>query len=186
MIPLSFYRQKDVLKISKELLGKYLITKIDGQMTGGMIIETEAYRGPEDRASHAYGMRRTKRNEMMYAKGGVSYIYLCYGLHSLFNIVTNQNDIPHAVLIRAIKPEIGMDQMLKRRSKTKPDRTLTNGPGTVSQALGLSLIHNGHSLTGPEIWLEDRGFKPTEIFASPRIGVDYAGEDALLPWRFRV
>lgn len=184
VLPLSFYRQEDVLEVSRQLLGKYLCTKMDGQLTGGMIIETEAYRGPEDRASHAFGMRRTKRNEMMYAKGGVCYIYLCYGLHSLFNIVTNQDEIPHAVLIRAIQPEIGIETMMKRRKKSKIDKTLTNGPGSLSQALGLSLNHNGISLKGPQIWVEDRGVKPSQIITSPRIGIDYAGEDAFLPWRF--
>jgi DNA-3-methyladenine glycosylase len=186
ILPLSFYRKEDVVDISRKLLGKYLFTFMEGQLTGGMITETEAYRGPEDRASHAFGMRRTKRNEMMYAKGGVCYIYLCYGLHSLFNIVTNQEEIPHAVLIRAIKPEMGIETMLKRRHKSKIDKTLTNGPGSLSQALGLSLNHNGCSLKGPCIWVEDQGIKPAKITASPRIGIDYAGDDALLPWRFTV
>lgn len=187
-LPVSFYQQEDVLDISQQLLGKFLLTHIDQALTGGMIVETEAYRAPEDRASHAFGMRRTKRNEVMYQPGGVSYVYLCYGLHALFNIVTNQHGIPHAILIRALEPTIGLETMLKRRNKMKVDRSLTGGPGALTQALGISLIHNGLSLTGDTIWVEDRGIslKQNEIIASPRVGIDYAGEDASLPWRFRI
>ena len=114
-----------------------------------MIIETEAYAGPEDKASHAYGNRRTKRTEVMFHKGGVAYVYLCYGIHSLFNVVTNQEGTPHAVLIRAIQPEIGIETMLKRRGKTKLDNTLTNGPGSLAKALGIGLKHNGVKLISP-------------------------------------
>ncbi len=151
-----------------------------------MIIETEAYRGPEDKASHAYGNRRTNRTEVMYKAGGICYVYLCYGIHALFNIITNTHDIPHAVLIRALHPVDGIPWMLKRRKKSKLDAKLTSGPGTLTQALGITLAHNGLSLHGPQIWIEDRGFKidPKNIHASPRIGIDYAGEHALLPWRF--
>lgn len=187
-LPLHFYQQDDVLDISRKLLGKYLFTYFNDTLTGGMIIETEAYRAPEDRASHAYGMRRTKRNEMMYATGGVCYVYLCYGLHSLFNIVTNQKEIPHAILIRAIKPQVGIETMLKRRNKQKIDCYLTGGPGTLSQALGINIFHNGLDLTGSEIWIEESGdcIEAEKIATLPRIGVDYAGEDALLPWRFKL
>jgi DNA-3-methyladenine glycosylase len=187
-LPLSFYQHEDVLKISRQLLGKYLLTNFDNFLTGGKILETEAYRAPEDRASHAYGMRRTKRNAMMYEAGGVCYIYLCYGLHSLLNIVTNQEGVPHAILIRAIEPIIGIETMLKRRHKDKVDRSLTNGPGVLAQALGITLSHNGLLLTGSQIWIEERGvlIREEEIITSPRIGVGYAGEDALLPWRFHL
>lgn len=187
-LPLSFYLQEDVLAISKQLLGKYLFTFFNGCLTGGMIIETEAYRAPDDRASHAFGMRRTKRNETMYQKGGVCYIYLCYGVHSLFNIVTNQQGIPHAILIRALEPSVGIEKMLERRHKIKVDKSLTSGPGSLSQALGLSLKHNGISLTGPDIWVQDNGLivLDDDVITSPRVGVDYAGEDASLPWRFRL
>lgn len=187
-LPLSFYRQDDVLDISRQLLGKVLLTNFDNVLTGGMIVETEAYRAPEDRASHAYGMLRTKRNEVMYQSGGVSYVYLCYGLHALFNIVTNQEGIPHAVLIRALEPLIGIEAVLKRRRKDKVDRSLTGGPGSVAQALSITKLHNGFSLTGSQIWIEDRGIQipKEEILASPRVGVAYAEEDALLPWRFRL
>lgn len=187
-LPLSFYQRDDVLKISKELLGKYLLTHFDNVLTGGMIVETEAYRAPEDRASHAYGMRRTRRNEIMYHTGGVCYVYLCYGIHALFNIITNQESIPHAILIRAIKPFMGIETMLKRRHKQKIDCNLTSGPGTLTQALGINLSHNGLSLLSSQIWIEDKGIqiKEEEIESLPRIGIDYAGEDALLPWRFRI
>lgn len=187
-LPLSFYQREDVVEISRQLLGKFLLTCFDNYVTGGMIIETEAYRAPDDRASHAYGMRRTKRNEAMYQAGGICYVYLCYGIHALFNVVTHQEGIPHAILIRAIEPTIGIEKMLLRRPKNKLNHPLANGPGTLTQALGIGLVHNQLSLTDSEIWIEDRGFPNNEfeITASPRIGVDYAGEDALLPWRFRL
>lgn len=187
-LPLSYYSHPDVLFLAQNLLGKYLFTSFDKQLTGGMIIETEAYRGPEDKASHAYGNRRTKRNAIMYHQGGVSYVYLIYGIHCLLNVVTNNVDIPHAVLIRAIRPEIGIETLLKRRSKQKLDNTLTSGPGTLTQALGIDRQHNGFDLTQPPLWIEDYEVTiPIEnILASPRVGIDYAEEDALLPWRFRV
>jgi DNA-3-methyladenine glycosylase len=187
-IPLSFYRQNDVIAIGRQLLGKYLLTNFDNKLTGGMIVETEAYRAPEDRASHAYGMRRTKRNAVMYQAGGVCYVYLCYGLHSLLNVVTNNEGIPHAILIRALEPKIGIDTMLKRRHKSRVDRSLTAGPGALAQALGVTRMHNGLLLTSSEIWIEDRGVAvlEEEILASPRVGIAYAQEDALLPWRFRL
>jgi DNA-3-methyladenine glycosylase len=151
-----------------------------------MIIETEAYCGVEDKASHAYGNRRTKRTETMFSEGGIAYVYLCYGLHHLFNIVANKKDIPHAVLIRAIRPEIGIDTMLKRRHKECLIPSLTNGPGSLCQALGITRIHDGIELDSHHIWLEDRGIiiPPEAIQESPRIGVEYAQEDALKPWRF--
>jgi len=187
-LPMNFYRQADVLAVSKQLLGKCLFTCIDNQLTGGVIVETEAYKAPEDRASHAYGMKRTKRNEAMYQPGGISYVYLCYGIHALFNIVTNQEGIPHAILIRAIEPITGIKTMLARRRKSKTDRSLTGGPGALSQALGMTVQHNGLSLRGPKIWVEDIQVTvpENEILASPRVGIDYAGEDARLPWRFRI
>lgn len=187
-IPLSFYQRTDVVQVSQELLGKYLFTQFDGELTGGMIVETEAYRGAEDRASHAYGMRRTKRTEIIFKEGGYAYVYLCYGLHSLLNIVTNVADVPHAVLIRAIEPTVGIETMLRRRKKSKCDYTLTAGPGALCQALGITVSHNGESMMGEQIWLEDHGVNllPEKMITSTRVGVDYAGEDAKLPWRFRI
>lgn len=188
IIPQEYYLQHDVLFLSRDLLGKFLMTEIDSKLTGGMIIETEAYRAPEDRASHAFGNKRTKRNAPMYCLGGISYVYQCYGIHFLFNVVTNIADIPHAILIRAIKPVIGIETMLARRHKAKADRTLAGGPGTLTQALGITLAHNGLPLFGPPVWIEDRGIKvaPEDVVTGPRIGVDYAKEDALLPWRFQL
>lgn len=186
-LPRSYFQHDDVLFLAKDLLGKNLYTLIDGIRTGGTITETEAYRGPEDRASHAFKGRRTARTEVMYQPGGVAYIYLCYGIHHLFNIVTYKEDVPHAILIRAVQPHTGIEFMLKRRHKKKLDPTLSSGPGVLSQALGMDLSLNGLSLDGPPVWVEN-GIRVSDahILASPRIGVDYAKEDALLPWRFRI
>lgn len=186
-LPYEFYRRENALEISQDLLGKVLMTYIDGIYTGGIIIETEAYIGPEDRASHAFGGRRTKRNEVMYLKGGVAYVYRIYGIHAMFNIVTSHEEIPHAILIRAIQPMIGIESMLKRRGKSEVTSSLAGGPGTLTQALGIDTIHNGLPLIGPEIWLEDQNIQIDKdlIIKSPRVGVDYAGEHAQLPWRFR-
>jgi DNA-3-methyladenine glycosylase len=182
----SFYQDKDVVKLARELLGKRLCTMIDGKYTAGIITETEAYAGVVDKASHAYGGRLTERTKIMYEEGGTAYVYLCYGLHHLFNVVTNKKGTPHAILIRAIKPEHGIDIMLERRNKKKVDKTLSGGPGTVAQALGINVKYSGHSLLGQQIWIENAGIKVKEeqIVSGPRIGVDYAGEDAKLPYRF--
>lgn len=187
-LPQKYYKNDDVLFLSRDLLGKFLITHFDGELTGGIITETEAYRAPEDRASHAFGGRRTPRNEVMYQIGGTCYVYRCYGIHALFNVVTNDIEIPHAILIRAIEPIEGISVMLRRRGKERCDKTLCGGPGTLTEALGIKIQHNGLPLTGPEIWIEDRSFPVCEkdIVAGPRIGVSYAGEHALLPWRFRL
>ena len=188
-LPLSFYRRNDVVRIARELIGKILYTNIDGIFTGGIISETEAYNGETDKASHAFGGRRTARTEIMYGDGGIAYVYLCYGIHSLFNVVTNKKNTPHAVLIRAIYPLEGINQMRIRRRRPKlKDAELCIGPGTVSQALGIHFSDTGKSLLENEIWIEDHGIKiPTsKIIVGPRIGVDYAGKDASLPYRFRV
>lgn len=188
-LPFAYYRNKDVIFLSKDLLGKYLMTKIGSEeITGGMIVETEAYNGINDKASHAYSNRRTKRNEMMYAKGGVSYVYVCYGIHCLFNIVTGNVNDPQAILVRAIKPIIGFASIMRRRKKDKISYSIASGPGILCQSLGIRLKHNGIPLDGSQIWVEDRKNKiATEnIIASSRVGVDYAEEDALLPWRFRI
>lgn len=188
ILPPEYYANEDVVFLSMDLLGKVLMTKINGELTGGIIIETEAYCGLEDKASHAYAGKKTRRNTVMYSIGGICYVYCCYGIHNLFNIVTNQANIPHAILVRAIKPVEGIPVMLKRRKRAHIDKTLSGGPGTLTQALGIGLEHNGIPLTGPTIWIEDRGivFKDTEITIGPRVGIDYAKEDALQPWRFRI
>ncbi len=242
-IPLEFYQRQDVVALAQELLGKWLFTQLDGEeLTGGMIIETEAYAGPKDRASHAFNMRRTKRTEVMFHEGGVAYVYLCYGMHTLFNVVTNKAEIPHAILVRALLPTHGISTMEKRRipkmiqesefqhsrrpkfEEAKPTSKqrlcihrsdaegckvrdvgaaenrflnhfrykkrapLTSGPGTVCQALGIKVNHSGHFLQKKPLWIEDRGMTPStsQIIAGPRIGIEYAQEDALLPWRFQL
>ncbi len=185
----SFYTNQDVLSISKALLGKFLVTKLNSNtITSGMIVETEAYRGPEDKASHAYGNRRTVRTETMYCHGGCAYIYLCYGMHNLFNIVTAIKDIPHAVLIRAIEPIDGIPVMLKRRHLTNICPNLTAGPGSLTKALGITVEHDKMDLCGEKIWLEDRGIKisASQIETGPRVGIAYAKEHAKLPWRFKI
>ncbi len=181
----SYYLNPDVVFLAKDLIGKTLCTRINNVLTCGIITETEAYNGVIDKASHAYGERRTNRTETMYSKGGVSYVYLCYGIHRLFNIITNSNGTPHAVLIRAIYPTKGIEEIVKRRGLKFSDK-LCVGPGKVSQALGIDLIHNAISLTGKEIWLQDDHIhiNSKDIQVGPRIGVDYAGEDAKLPYRF--
>ena len=186
-LKIDFYQRNNVVQVAKELLGKILVTKWNGIDTSGRIVEVEAYNGIVDRASHAWSGRRTKRNEVMYGEGGVSYVYLCYGIHHLFNVVTNKPETPHAVLIRALEPIKGIDVMLERTGKKKFDYSLTKGPGNVSKALGISFTeHSGLSLLSKEIFVAEDDFKldKKDIVASPRIGVDYAGEDAKLPYRF--
>lgn len=187
-LPLAFYSRPDVVQISRDLLGMYLFTELDGVRTGGRIVETEAYSGIGDQACHAHLNRRTKRTEIMYHAGGVAYVYLVYGLHALFNIVTNEAGRADAVLIRAIEPTEGVAEMMRRRQLRRPEPRLTAGPGVLCQALGITTAHYGTDLTGNLIWVEDRREPVAEeaIMASPRVGVDYAGEDALLPWRFRI
>lgn len=184
----NFYQRNNVLHIAKELLGKILVTKFEGIETSGRIVEVEAYAGTIDRASHAYGGRKTTRNKVMYEEGGVAYVYLCYGIHHLFNVVTNYSDIPHAILIRALEPVNGIEKMLKRTRKRKPDHTLTRGPGNLSKALGIKTKHTGISLFCKELFIADDGivFDKKDISATTRIGVDYAGADAKLKYRFYV
>lgn len=183
-----FYQRKDVLLIAKQLLGKILVTRFDKQETSGRIVEVEAYAGAIDKASHAWAGRRTARNEVMYAEGGFAYVYLCYGIHHLFNVVTNFKDIPHAILIRALEPLTGIETMLDRVKKEKPDNTLTRGPGNLSKALGIFTRHSAVSLQSKELFIADDGFgfSKKEIAASPRIGVDYAKEHAAWPYRFYI
>lgn len=185
---LNFYRRDDVVQIARDLLGKELATYIDGELTSGIITETEAYAGITDRASHAFGGKQTPRNKTMYEAGGVCYIYLCYGIHHLFNVVTHNEGVPHAVLLRNIQPRRGLETQLLRRGKQKLDKTFSTGPGTMSQALGIKTTYSGISLLEDMIWIEDAGIAITQssIKATPRIGVDYAGDDAKLPYRFLV
>jgi DNA-3-methyladenine glycosylase len=185
----DFYDREDVVQIAKDLIGKLLITKQDGKLTSGRIVETEAYVAITDRASHSFGGKRTQRNEHMYALASTSYVYICYGMHHLFNVVTNKKDVPDAVLVRAVEPMEGIDIMLQRTGKIKLDNTLTKGPGNLSKALGINKIHSGIALTGDTIFLADDNWNASHadaIAASKRIGIDGAGADAFLPYRFYV
>ncbi|AZA50121.1 DNA-3-methyladenine glycosylase [Chryseobacterium carnipullorum] len=187
-LSLSYYLNQDVLFLAKDLLGKVLFTEVNGDITAGIIVETEAYFGVVDKASHAYGGRRTERTETLYSQGGISYVYLCYGIHHLFNIVTSIEGEPHAVLIRAVEPLAGKEIMELRRNISADKPAVSSGPGSAAKALGINRSFNKKDLTENEIWIEDHGIRyaPDEIVAGPRIGVAYAQEDALLPWRFYV
>ncbi|NOT50718.1 MAG: DNA-3-methyladenine glycosylase [Chitinophagaceae bacterium] len=184
----DFYLRKDVLLIAKKLLGKILVTKFDNVETSGRIVEVEAYAGTVDKASHAWSGKRTARNEVMYADGGVAYVYLCYGIHHLFNVVTNYKEIPHAVLIRGLEPVKGIEAMIERTGKKIFDSTLTRGPGNLSKALGIFTRHSGTSLQSKELFIagDDFTFPKKQIGASPRIGVEYAAEHAIWPYRFYI
>ena len=187
-LPLSFYHRKDVVQIAKELLGKIIVTSFDGNLTSGRITETEAYVGLTDKASHSFGNRRTVRNEHMYGAAGIAYVYICYGMHQMFNIVTNDKDVPDAVLVRAVEPMKGVGTMLKRTGKKKLDRTLTRGPGNVGKALGIFKHHSGLKLTSKEMYIVEDKFSLAKenIGTSIRIGVEGAGPDGLLPYRFYI
>lgn len=187
-LPTSFYRHPDPVAIARDLLGKYLFTRINGVLTGGRVVETEAYAHLGDQACHSHLGRYTARTKVMYEPGGVAYTYLIYGRYVLFNIITNEAGKADAVLIRGLEPTEGIPEMLLRRGLARVQRNLTGGPGLLTQALGITTAHYGLDVTGNTIWLEDRGelVPEAEILASPRVGIDYAGEDAALPWRFRI
>ncbi|SDM57683.1 DNA-3-methyladenine glycosylase [Daejeonella rubra] len=187
-LTIDFYQRDDVITIATELLGKDLYSMIDGQLCGGKIIETEAYCGPEDRGSHAYNDRKTPRNEMMYRSGGLVYMYICYGIHDMLNIVTGEEGSSHAILIRAIEPHTGLDVMRARRNIFNKDQRLCQGPGALTKALGLNKTHNGFDLQGDIIWLSDceNSFRNDQIIASARIGMNFEGPYKLMPWRFYI
>ena len=186
----EFFSHDDVVQISRSLLGKVLCSNFDGVTTAGIIVETEAYKAPEDKASHAYNNRRTSRTEIMFGRPGLAYIYLCYGIHHLFNVITGAENQPHAVLIRAIEPTTGLDKMLRRRGMKKLEPRITAGPGSLSTAMGFHKRQTGIDLcdAASAIWIEDHGnvLSADDIVASPRVGVGYAEECAEWPWRFRL
>lgn len=201
----SFFIRKDTLSVAKELLGKYLCTDIGGiGVTGGKIVEVEAYLGYSDKASHGYNGRRTARNKNLYKEGGNAYVYFCYGMYYLFNAVTGKKNTATAVLIRAIEPVTGINIMLARKTERNKHNAvadinkIASGPGLLTIALGINLKHNGAAICHAqgktdtndklEIWIEDRGVKISEkdMTATARIGIDYAEEHALLPWRFKI
>ncbi len=182
----EYFQNKDVIFLAQDLLGKILFTKKNGEITAGIISETEAYFGEEDKASHAYGGRRTLRTEAMYQPGGYSYIYLCYGIHHLFNIVVSLKNDPKSVLIRSVEPYQGFSVIEKRRNRSSSDKSISSGPGSVCKALGIDMTFNRKPLTGEDIWIEDSGlqYRTEDIASTPRIGVAYADEHAQLPLRF--
>lgn len=182
----DFYQRNDVVQIARELIGKILVTCFNGAITSGRIVETEAYNGIEDKASHAFGGRHTNRTKTMYMPGGTVYVYLCYGIHHLFNVVTNVAGEPHAVLIRSVVAKEGMAMIFERLGKNTLQNNVLKGPGVVSKGLGITTIKTGTSLLDHQIFIADDDFEcpPGAILATPRIGVDYAGADALLPYRF--
>ncbi|MER3463352.1 MAG: DNA-3-methyladenine glycosylase [Chitinophagaceae bacterium] len=186
-LPISFYLREDVVQIAKDLLGKVLVTTWNGEKTSGRIVETEAYEGEIDRASHAF-KGRTKRTEVIFGNGGTAYVYLCYGIHQMFNIVTAKEGVAHAILIRAVEPMEGIDVILKRTRKKNLDASLTRGPGNVGKAFGFHTSQCGLSLTSDELYIYNDAFKleAIDIGSSPRIGVDYAGEHAQWLYRFYV
>lgn len=183
-----FYKSKDVITTAKKLLGKIIVTKIEGKITSARIVETEAYVARIDKASHAYNGRRTARNEHMYSPGGTVYVYICYGMHTMLNVVTNDKNIPDAILLRAAEPIEGIDIMLQRTGKKEFDNTLTKGPGNLAKALGIKKLHSGYLFGEQEIEIYDDAFplSESEIGASKRIGVESAGADASLPYRFYI
>ncbi|MCF6352985.1 MAG: DNA-3-methyladenine glycosylase [Cyclobacteriaceae bacterium] len=186
-LPAPFYTNPDVVQIAQDLIGCKLCTKINGVLTSGIIVETEAYNGRMDKACHAFPDKRTPRTQIMYEKGGIAYIYFVYGMHYLFNVVTNKKEFADAVLIRAIEPTDGLEEMYTRREMNKNGKLLTGGPARLAQALGIDKQMNGESLQNSYVWIEpkDADFE-FDIKISKRIGVDYAGEDAHLPWRFSI
>jgi DNA-3-methyladenine glycosylase len=188
-LPREFYLGSDVVALAKQVLGKVICSNVDGHFCSAVIVEAEAYKAPDDKASHAWNNRRTARTEIMYRRGGVAYIYLCYGIHHLFNIVTGPADSAHAILLRGVEPLEGTEIMLRRRNMDEMAPRLAAGPGSLSQAMGFYTKYTGEDLVeGRRYWLEDRGIQidPGKILASPRVGVQYAGESALWPWRFRL
>jgi len=191
-LPRSFYVREDVVTLAHELLGKVLYTNFGDELTAGIIIETEAYAGSVDKASHAYNNRRTVRTEVLYMEGGYSYVYLCYGIHSLFNIVTSVQSDPQAVLIRGICPLLGIDVMQRRTGTSYLDTKSGNGPGKVAKLLGIHVGNTGVNLceevsVNRKMWLTDENIKvpENEVFIGHRIGIAYAEENAFLPYRFQ-
>lgn len=184
----GFFQNENVVDLARQLLGKVIVTNFGGAITSGIISETEAYAGSIDKASHAFGNRRTKRTETLFQSGGIAYVYLCYGIHHLFNFVSSKEGIPHAVLLRGIYPLDGIAEMESRVNKKFINYRFADGPGKLTRSLGISTKHDGLNLEHDQIWVEDRGWQVTDdmVCIGPRIGVDYAGEDALLPYRFLI
>jgi DNA-3-methyladenine glycosylase len=186
-LPREFYTRSDVLEVARDLLGKKLVVPgRNGSRVSGIIVETEAYRGPEDRASHAWNGRRTQRTETMYGPGGTAYVYFVYGMYNQFNVVTNVEDIPHAILVRALEPSEGIDVM-RRRRRGRSEYELTSGPGRLCLAMGIDRRLDKEDLLGDRVWIEEGiSISPRQIARGPRIGIDYAEKWIDKPWRFWV
>ena len=186
-LPREFYTRSNVLTVARDLLGKLLVAPMeDGRRVSGMIVEVEAYRGSEDRASHAYGGRRTNRTETMYGPGGTAYVYFVYGMYNQFNVVTNVENVPHAILVRALEPVEGLD-IIRRRRAGRSEYEWTSGPGRVCLALGIDRRLDKADLLGRRVWLEEGiSISPRQIARGPRIGIDYAEKWITRPWRFWV
>jgi DNA-3-methyladenine glycosylase len=184
-LPREFYTRSDVLEVARDLLGKKLVVPTrSGVRVAGLIVETEAYRGPQDRASHAYNDRRTDRTETMYGRGGTAYVYFVYGMYNQFNVVTNAEDVPHAILVRAVEPSEGLD-IMRRRRRGRSEYELTSGPGRLCLALGIDRKLDKADLLGDRVWIEEGvAISPRQIARGPRIGIDYAEEWIKKPWRF--
>jgi DNA-3-methyladenine glycosylase len=186
-LPREFYTRSDVLEVARDLLGKKLVVpNRSGTRVAGLIVETEAYRGPEDHASHAYNSRRTNRTETMYGRGGTAYVYFVYGMYNQFNVVTNAEDVPHAILVRAVEPSEGLD-IMRRRRRGRSEYELTSGPGRLCLALGIDRKLDKADLLGERVWIEEGiSISPRQITRGPRVGIDYADEWIKKPWRFWV
>lgn len=190
LLPKSFYTRTDVVQVAKELLGKVLVSELNGQYTSGVICETEAYRAPDDKACHAYADRRTARTETMFAEGGVSYVYICYGIHHLFNVVTAEDGMAHAVLVRGVEPIDGIEYMSKNRGMKPTNKQMMNGPGKFTRAMNIYKEQDGLKLyeKKSKLYIEDRGIivDPHQIIDGPRVGMATAEECSNWPWRYRI
>lgn len=186
-LPRSFYL-RPTLVIARRLLGQLLVHETPDGIAAGRIVETEAYRGPADRAAHSRDGHRSARNEVMYGPPGHAYVYFIYGMHHCVNVVTQRIDVPEAVLIRALEPVAGVALMRARRGiDAGPEWRLCRGPGALCQALGIDRALNGADLTRGTLTIRSaRPVPPRHVARTPRIGVDYAGDDAAHPWRFVV
>jgi DNA-3-methyladenine glycosylase len=190
VVPTSFFSHWDTLSVAQQLIGKEIVTRIDGVICSAIISETEAYLAPEDKASHAYNNRKTKRTQVFYENGGFAYVYLCYGIHKLFNVITGPLNIPNAVLIRGGVAKMGVDQINERLQKPLSSQSVLKGSGVFSKAMGIDLYHTGLSvsdLNSPILILKENiRIEHHQILTSSRIGIDYSGEWAAKQWRFYI
>lgn len=187
VLPRSFYEREDPAEVAIDLLGKILRVESKKGGCAARIVEAEAYGGPQDRASHAW-RGRTPRNESMFGKPGTAYVYLCYGIHRMFNVVTAPEDVPAAVLIRGVEPIEGQEVMARRRELSPEDFRLAAGPGALTAAMGIRMEWDRTDLVCGPIRIEDDGVRIShaQILRRPRVGVNYAGPAAKFRWRFSI